>query len=129
MVVIIDACRNESSNAPHEVDSYDRSEVFENSEFGFAILYGASTGFSSLDSPFQGGITNGIFTYCLKDELGRPGQSLHETFRKTRKKVLELMPVISEYIEAKYERPFDGGQAPALYDELKKDFYFYPNDR
>lgn len=120
MVVIIDACRNESSNAPHEVDSYDRpkaSEVFENSEFGFAILYGASTGLYSMDSPFHRGITNGIFTYCLKDELGRPGQSLHETFRKTRKKVSELMAALD------YE------QAPALYDELKKDFYFYPNDR
>jgi ribosomal protein L37E len=118
-VVIIDACRNEI-----KVDVIDDREHLglQNRQFGFAILYGSSIGVVSYDSLFEQGIKNGYFTYFLKDEICRPGQPLHETFRKTRKKVMELTSALESRGDA-------GLQVPSFYDDLRGDFYFYPVDR
>lgn len=124
VVIAVDACRGnqyEFAQYPWEgqqeallgVSKAARVRRPED-EFGFAILYGTSHDTSAFDSPFSQGIQNGMFTYFLKSELTRPGQSLSEIFKRVQKSVMDLSMGIDQF------------QKPALTNELAGEYYFYP---
>lgn len=123
VVIAIDACRHNSyteqyswvqEQEPPAGISKSATGRRPEDEFGFAILYGASHDTSAFDSPFNQGIQNGMFTYFLKSELTRPGQSLSEIFKRVQKSVMDLSMSVKAF------------QKPALTNELPGEYYFYP---
>jgi len=124
VVVAIDACRHndyefkqyswEKQQNSLSVTSKSSKSRSHADEFGFAIIYGTSHDTSAYDSPYRQGIQNGIFTYFLKTELSRPGQSLSEIFRRVQKSVMDLSAGLDQF------------QRPTLTNELSGEYYFYP---
>jgi hypothetical protein len=125
VVIAIDACRhNNYEFAQYPWDGQQEALTATASktakfkrpedEFGFAIIYGTSHDTSAYDSPFIQGIQNGMFTYFLKSELSRPGQSLSEVFKRVQKGVMDLSLSLDQF------------QKPALTNELSGEYYFYP---
>ena len=131
VVIAIDACRHnryteqypwvQEQEPTADISKSARQSISKSAtgrrpedEFGFAILYGASLDTSAFDSPFNQGIQNGMFTYFLKSELTRPGQSLSEIFKRVQKSVMDLSMSMKMF------------QKPALTNELPGEYYFYP---
>lgn len=125
VVIAVDACRDnnyEFAQYPWEGQQEALVGISKSGhvrrpedEFGFAILYGTSHDTSAYDSPFSQGIQNGMFTYFLKSELTRPGQSLSEIFKRVQRSVMELSMGVNQF------------QKPALTNELPGEYYFYPS--
>lgn len=129
VVVAIDACRgNEYSTiqypweAPTEVAQIAEKSLHakrSEEEFGFAIIYGTSHDTSAYDSPFSQGIQNGLFSYFLKSEISRPGQSLTEVHRRVQQSVMDLSRGLESEGLARFQKP-------ALTNEIAGEYYFYP---
>jgi hypothetical protein len=129
VVVAIDACRgNEYSTIQYPWEApAEFSQIAEKSlgarnpedEFGFAIIYGTSHDTSAYDSPFSQGIQNGLFSYFLKSEISRPGQSLTEIHRRVQQSVMDLSLGLESEGLARFQKP-------ALTNEIAGEYYFYP---
>jgi formylglycine-generating enzyme required for sulfatase activity len=84
---------------------------------GSAIIMAAGRGQTALDKVPGTNVAHGLFTYELVQSIKTPGKDIHTALREVREVVEDI---------AKREKP-SHQQRPALVDETRGVFYFFPD--
>lgn len=113
-VAIIDACRDNPFESSGKAIG-GRGLAGEAPATGELVMFAAGEGQQALDRLGNSDpVRNGVFTRVLVREMQKPGVSVDQVLRNTRKEVVRLARTVGHE------------QVPALYDQVVGDFYFRP---
>ena len=113
-VAIIDACRDNPFEGSGKAIG-GRGLAGEAPATGEMVMFAAGEGQQALDQLGKADtVRNGLFTRVLAQEIQKPGVSVDQVLRNTRKEVVRLAATVGH------------NQVPALYDQVVGDFYFVP---